>query len=257
MTVTAPNARPGRDVAVVRVVWRWLDDGSLEFALQQLDSNGTWSEDLPGVLVVPPEQEEWARAFGPPVRLRLRKGTRRSSTGDAQPAPNRSDARQVSPAPRRPDSAAAPAPASDRVPTQAQVSAPAPPAQMPPSQGPETGYASAALPEEDAGASVPPVDSVPATDSVPTADSIGDAYPHEVHVLGPIEWHMRRTMDDGSTELIRLRDIMPSQQPLLARLAIHSRDGVARAQIAADLAMSIVLVHNYTDKSTLSVAPRS
>ena len=191
VTVTALNARPGRDVAVVRVVGRWLDDGSLELALRQRHSNGIWSEDLPGVLVVPPEQEEGA---GRSARLYACASGRAPAEQlpDAQPAPNRSDARQVSPAPRRPDSAAAPAPASDRVPTQAQVSAPAPPAQMPPSQGPETGYASAALPEEDDGASVPPVDSVPPARSIPpvdsvpparsipTADSIRDAYPYEV-----------------------------------------------------------------------------
>ena len=253
MTVTALNARPGRDVAVVRVVGRWLDDGSLELALRQRHSNGIWSEDLPGVLVVPPEQEEGAYAFGSPVRLRLRtrKVTRRSSTGDA---------RQVSPAPRRPDSAAAPAPASDRVPTQAQVSAPAPPAQMPPSQGPETGYASAALPEEDDGASVPPVDSVPPARSIPpvdsvpparsipTADSIRDAYPYELHVLGPVALHMRRTMDDGSTELSKLTGIRESWEPLAVRLAIHASGGGGGAQTAADLGWPVNRVYSYTGK---------
>ena len=137
---------------------------------------------------------------------------------------------------------------------------------MPPSQGPETGYASAALPEEDDGASVPtadsvpparsipPVDSVPPARSVPTADSIGDAYPYVLRVVGPFEWYMRRTKNDGSTELSKLTGIRESWEPLAVRLAIHASGGVGGAQTAADLGWPIDRVYSYRNKLQKAMA---
>ena len=78
--------------------------------------------------------------------------------------------------------------------------------------------------------------------------SVLDEYPYALYLVGELRWDTQRPRRDGSIARIQMPDVPAFVQPLLVRLAVDARGGLARSQIADDLGWPKNRVYTYTNR---------